>query len=194
MAQSPPAVASEQQSAVLPHPWRSRPFAAGVVAGIATPWGLVGLSAEYTPIEHLSLGGGVGTNLFGWQIAGMARVRFAPERRSSFYVGAGYSQGRHRQAESTRDGVLSLFTGPLTTMGHDSRREREWKTARWLDVELGIERREPQGFNVRGFIGSAFLLNPGGGAVAAPIGSDESPALPTRDVMLYAGAALGFSL
>jgi hypothetical protein len=163
------------------------------VLGIATPWGLAGLAPEYAPIEQLSVGGGVGTNLFGWQLAGMARVRLTPERSSSFYFGAGYSQGRHHQAEGTRDGVLSLFIGPLTAMSHVTRRERDWQTARWVNAEIGVERREPRGFDVRGFVGSAFLLNPSAG-VAAPAYDDQSTALPTRGFMLYAGTALGFSI
>lgn len=195
MAQSPPpepaAVASEQQSEP-PHPWQRRPLSVDAVLGIATPWGLGGLSAEYAPIEQLSIGGGIGTNLLGWQYVTMARARFTPEAGSSFYVGAGYSQGRHDQSESNRDGVFSLFTGPLTAMGHDSERGHEWRVARWLNAELGVDRREPRGLDVRGFVGSAFLLNPGAGSVASP--SSDARVLPIRDFMLYAGTALGFSL
>jgi len=195
MAQSPPpppaAVATPQHPAP-PHPWRSRPVAFDAVLGIATPWGLAGLSAEYAPLEWLSMGGGVGTNLLGWQLAAMARARLTPARRGSFYVGAGYSQGRHSQFEGNRDGVLSILTGPLTAMGHDAKRGHEWRIARWLNFELGGERREERGLDLRGFVGGAFLLNPGAGVVASP---DSSAAvLPTRGFMLYAGTALGFSL
>jgi len=193
----PEPVVTQQQSGpeppASPHPWRRRPFSLDAVIGIATPWGLGGVSGEVAPIEPLSIGGGVGTNLLGLQLAAMARLRFTPAERSSFYVGAGYSQGRHHQSESNRDGVFSLLTGPLTAMGHDTERGRDWKTARWLDVELGLERREDRGLGVRGFVGSALLLNAGQGAPERPEDT-QSPALPARALMLYAGAALGFSL
>jgi hypothetical protein len=190
---SPPVATQQQVETEPPHPWRSRPFAFDAVLGIATPWGLTGLAAEYAPIEHLSVGGGIGTNLLGWQLASMARVRFTPQLPSSCYFGAGYSQGRHSQSESTRDGVFSLFVGPLTAMGHDSKRGHDWRIARWVNAELGIERRERRGFDVRGFVGGAFLLNPSAGVPARSY-DDRSTLLPTRDFMLYAGTALGFSI
>jgi len=193
--QKPPSVAPQQQSADLPHPWRRRPFAADAVIGIATPWGLAGLSAEYAPIEHLSVGGGVGTNLLGWQIAGMGRLRFTPEQRTSLYAGAGYSQGKHEQSDGNRDGVFSLLTGPWQSMGHNTRRGHDWKTARWLNVELGYERRYEGGVDLRLFIGSAFLLNPGAGVAEAPFNSsDQSELSPVRGVLIYAGTALGCAL
>jgi hypothetical protein len=176
-----------------PHPWRGHPVALHGVLGIATPWGLAGLSAELTPFEYVSVGGGVGSNLLGWQLAAMARARFTPERRSSFYLGAGYSQGVHEQSASSRDGALSLFTGPLTSMGHNPKRGHDWSPARWVNTELGIERREANRIDVRGFLGVAFLLNADAG-VAAPPNASQSELLPTRDFMLYAGAALGFWL
>lgn len=201
MAQSPPrsraAVAAEQHRDLAareaPHPWRERPFALDAMLGIAHPLGLVGVSAEYAPIEYVSLGGGVGSNLLGWQLAGMARARFTPEARGSFYVGGGYSQGRHIQAEGTRDGVFSLFLGPLTAMGHDRERGHDWHIARWLNAELGAEQRRASGFDLRGFVGFAFLLNPNQG-VPAPPDNSQSRLLPVRDWMLYAGTALGFAL
>jgi hypothetical protein len=191
----PPPVAPEQQPAALPHPWRSRPLAFDAVLGIATPYGAAGLSADYAPIEHLSLGGGIGTNVYGWQLAGMARLRFTPEQRSSVYAGAGYSQGRHYQWDGNRDGVFSLVLGPMTANGHDTRRSRTWETARWLNFELGIERRQPRGFDLRFFTGGAFMLNPSASEAAKPSTSDDrSDVVPVRGVMIYAGTALGFSI
>lgn len=191
----PPAVAPEQQSVALPHPWQHRPFAFDAVVGIATPYGLAGLSAEYAPIEHLSFGGGVGTNLFGWQLAGMARLRFTPQQQSSIYTGLGYSQGKHQQWDGNHDGVFSLLTGPWTSMGHDTRRGRTWETARWLNVELGFERRRPRALDLRLFLGGAFLLNPGAGVADERSNSDDrSEVVPLRGVMIYAGMALGLAI
>lgn len=175
-----------------PRPWRRRPFSVAAVGGIATPWGLLGLSAELVPLEHVSIGGGVGTNLLGWQLAAMARARFTPQHRFTFYLGAGYSQGRHDQFEGNRDGVFSLLTGPLSSMGHTSDRGHEWKTARWLNLELGFERRENR-LELRGFVGTALLLNPGAGVVDSP-DDTESAVFAVRHVLVYAGLALGSAL
>ena len=201
-AQSPPptlaGVASDShlptaKSDASPHPWRERPFALDLTVGVAQPLGLIGMSAEYAPFEYLSLGTGVGSNLLGWQLAGMARARFTPEARSSPYVGASYSQGRHNQGESNRDGVLSVFVGPLASMGHNPRRGHDWQTARWLNVEFGHERRAQNGFDLRVFAGFAFLLNAAAG-VPDPPDNNQSPLLAVRDWMLYAGTSFGFAL
>jgi hypothetical protein len=176
-----------------PHPWRLRPWSFDAVLGIASPWGLTGLSGDYAPVEHLSVGGGLGTNGFGWQVVGMARLRFTPARSNSIYFGFGYSQGRHIQSESTQDGVFSVLTGPWASMGHTSKRERTWSTARWLNVELGFERRYAGGLDLRGFVGGAFLLNPSAGP---PDGSatDKSEVLDVRGIMIYAGTAVGIGM
>jgi len=193
--QEAPPVAPQQQPAELPHPWRERPLAFDATLGIATPYGLAGLSAEYAPIEHLSFSAGVGTNIYGWQLAGMTRLRFTPEQRSSIYAGAGYSQGKHEQWEGNHDGVFSLFLGPMTANGHNPKRGHTWETARWLNFELGLERREARGVDARVFGGSAFLLNPGAGVVDEPSnGAYQSDVLAVRGLMIYAGAALGFAL
>ena len=201
-AQPPPpgntGVASEAQPGttktdIPPHPWRERPLAVNATIGVAQPLGLLGISAEYAPFEYLSLGGGVGSNLLGWQLAGMARARFTPEDQSSLYVGASYSQGRHNQGEGNRDGVFSVFVGPLASMGHNPRRGHDWQTARWLNVELGHERRAQNGFDLRVFAGFAFLLNAAAG-VPDPPDNNQSPLLAVRDWMLYAGTSFGFAL
>jgi hypothetical protein len=196
-AQSTPAalaaVATQQHPDAEPHPWRARPFALDAELGIATPFGLAGVSAEVAPIEYVSLGGGVGGNLLGVQYVGMARLRFTPERRASFYFGSGYTQGPHEQGQGTQDGVFGVFTGPLSSMGHSSPRGHTWKTARWINAELGVEQRGKQGIDMRGFLGSCFLLNPEDGVVGPDYGNQE-PTLSVRTFMIYAGVGIGFSL
>ena len=189
---SPPdTVVREQQSD--PHPWRARPFALDAVLGIATPFGLAGISAEVAPIEYVSIGGGVGSNLFGMQLAAMARVRVSPEKRSSFFLGAGYSQGHHYQSHGVQDGVFSLFTGPLSSMSHNSYRDLEWSTARWVNIEVGGERREPRGFDIRGFVGCAILLNSEDGVLSTKQGEYDQ-AISARGAMIYIGTAMGYSI
>ena len=175
------------------HAWRERPLAVDATLGIATPLGLAGVSAEYAPFEYASFGAGVGTNLIGWQLAAMGRARYTPEEGQTLYVGAGYSQGRHSQSEGNRDGLFSLVLGPLSAMGHNPKRGHDWRTARWLNLEAGQERRTAGGLDVRGFIGCAILLNRDAG-IPAPPDNNQSALLPVRELMLFAGAAIGFAL
>jgi hypothetical protein len=188
---SVPPVAGVQQSE--PHPWQARPFAIDGVIGIATPFGLAGVSVEYAPVEALSLGGGLGTNLVGLQLAGMARLRFTPEQRSSLFFGAGYSQGAHYQGHGVQDGVLSLITGPLAQNSHNSHRYLEWSTARWINLEVGGERRNESGFDARGFVGIAILLNADDGVLSERREMYDRSISP-RAAMVYAGTALGYAL
>jgi hypothetical protein len=190
--------AAERASAVVerqhePHPWRARPFAIDALIGIASPVGVAGLAIDYAPVEALSLSAGAGTNLFGWQISGMLRWRFNPERRTSLSLGAGYSQGAHHQARGTQDGVFSVLTGPLSSMGEDNLQERDWRVARWLNVELGVERREERGVDARGFAGVAFLLDPDDNALAPPQDQYDRP-IEVRAFMVYLGGAFGYAL
>lgn len=190
-----PGVASEQQekTAREPHPWRARPFAIDALIGIASPVGLAGLAAEYAPIEALSLSAGAGSNWFGWQLAGMLRWRFNPERRTSWSLGVGYSQGAHHQQRGTQDGVFSLFTAPFASMGENNSQDRDWRVARWLNLELGVERREERGVDVRGFLGAAILLNPSDNVLAPPLDEYDRP-IEVRGLMLYLGGAFGYAI
>lgn len=188
---TPDTVVGEQQSD--PHPWRARPFALDAVLGIATPFGLAGIAADFAPSEYVSLSGGVGSNLFGMQLATMARVRFSPEKRNSFFLGAGYSQGHHHQSHGLQDGVFSLFTGPFSSMSHNSYRDLEWSTARWVNIEVGAERRESGGLDIRGFIGCAILLNSEDG-VLSPKQGEYDQAISARGAMIYIGTAMGYSI
>jgi hypothetical protein len=127
------------------------------------------------------------------QLAAMARVRFTPEKRSSFFLGAGYSQGHHYQSHGVQDGVFSLFTAPLSSMSHNSYRELEWSTARWVNIEVGGERREPGGLDIRGFVGCAILLNSEDG-VLSPKQDEYDQTISARGAMIYLGTAMGYSL
>lgn len=186
-----PAVAGEQHSD--PHPWQARPFALDAMLGIATPVGLAGFSAEYAPVEAVSVSASAGTNLQGLQLGGMVRCRLHPERRTSLYVGLGYSQGRHYQDNGVQDGVLSLFTAPLQSMGEDRYQGRDWRVARWLNVELGGEQRQSNGIDARGFVGGALLVNPSENVVEAPWGEYQTP-IDVRGFMVYVGGAFGYAI
>lgn len=188
---TPNTVVREQQSD--PHPWRARPFALDAVLGIATPFGLAGISAEFAPIESVSIGGGFGSNLVGVQLAAMARLRVSPEKSTSFFFGAGYSQGRHYQGHGVQDGVFSLLAAPLSSMGHRSYRDLEWRTARWVNIEVGGERREARGLDIRGFVGCAVLLNSEDGVLSPKQGAYDEE-IKARGAMIYIGTAMGYSL
>ncbi len=206
-AQSPPegsaSVVAEQHSEAPQPPtvysgWAERRLALDANVGLATPLGLLGVSLEYAPIRWVSLGAGVGTNLEGPQFAGMLRVRFTPNRPTSLFVGGGYSQGRFSQGLLTRYGMLSIPQGVLDAGGERPATPwRRWKRARWLNLELGGEKRSDGGFDVRGFGGVALLLNSGSNTVDkvehVP-GFETPPPVGVVPIVLYLGAAFGFSL
>jgi hypothetical protein len=183
-----------------PSPWAERPFAIDAVLGLATPVGLGGVTLEYAPFRYFSLGGGIGMNLEGPQLAGVARVRFTPDKPLSIFVGAGYTRGPHRQTQLTAFGVLGGAAVALLRVADEDWKanvppERYWSAAQWLNAELGVEKRQPNGFDLRAFIGVAALLNPSGNVLEQPYPqSHRTEALGVVPFTTYTGAALGFSL
>lgn len=174
--------------------WAQRPFAADLSLALASPLGIAGLSLEYAPIRQLSLGAGVGTGLWGAQLAGLTRVRFYQTRHGAFFAGGGYSQGPYRQWETNRYGLLSVPQGFLSANGEQGNPPgRWWKTARWLNLELGVEQRQEGGLDARGFAGVEVLLNPSQNRVDdSPY--DDRPPFDVVPVIFYFGAAFGYSL
>ena len=96
--------------------WAERPFALDGALGSATPVGNIGAWLDVAPIRWFSLYAGVGANLSGLQLAGMARVRFTPERKDSVYLGAGYSRGPFSQSRWNRFGFVSIPDGAYDQM------------------------------------------------------------------------------
>jgi hypothetical protein len=209
-AQSPPpaveSVAAQQHrfdqpEATRPLPpnysaWADRPFAVDASLGIATPVGLAGVWLDGSPTRWLSLSVGAGTNLSGLQLAGMVRFRFTPNRRDSPFIGAGYSRGPFSQSRWTRYGMMSIPDGAYDQMlaDHSPTPGRHWDLAHWVNLEFGGELRRSSGFDARAFGGLGMLANPRDNTVGTPA-SETSPA-PRKVVpmVIYFGAAFGFSL
>jgi hypothetical protein len=208
-AQSPaPAgdrVAAEPQSHEAPaatplatsSAWVERPFAIDGSIGLGMPLGNLGVSLEYAPIRWVSLGAGVGTNIDGRQLAGMVRFRFTPNKPASLFAGGGYSQGPWRQGLANRYGLLSVPEGMFeSTAERPGTPWRSWKRGRWINLELGGEKRQDNGFDVRGFGGVALLLNSDQNTVD-PVDQnspDTPPPLKVVPLVVYFGAGFGFSL
>jgi hypothetical protein len=160
--------------------------------GIATPLGGLGVAGDISPIPYLSFELGAGSNFLGPQFAALTRLRLplgSTER--SLFFGFGYSQGRHKQDESNRDGAGSLITGALAGMGHSTPRGHTWDTARWFNLELGGDEITFYHLDTRAFVGVALLLNPGDGSVDPA--TDTSQVLSINTQMVYFGIAFGFS-
>jgi hypothetical protein len=191
------AVAPSRSAAATPRgQWAERPFAADAVLGFATPVGEAGGTVDYALVPRLSLGGGVGTNLQGLQLAGGARFRFTPQRPASLFAGAWYSQGPFDQGVGTRYGIVSAVLHGAERLTDHARPTpwRRWDQARWVNLELGGEERRPGGFDARGFCGVALLLNPKSNREQLDVVVDHGPAPDVVPVLLYVGAAFGFSL
>ena len=198
---TPKSVVAEQHSKA-PHPsherrfeaWATRPFALDLNLALSSPLGLAGASLEYAPIRYVSLGGGVGTNFEGLQLAGMLRVRVVQLATGALFVGGGYSQGPFRQWYGNHYGLLSAPKALFASMGHDSPPpDRYWERARWANVEAGIEARRDSGLDVRGFAGIELLLNPKQNQIGKQYPGDPQP-LDVVPVVVYFAAAIGFSL
>jgi len=187
--------APSSSGAARPGPvWTQRRVAFDAHLGMGTPLGLLGGSLEVTPVAALTVGAGVGTSAFGPQVAGLVRLRTAPRREGSFYVGGGYSQGRYEQGLSNRYGIFSTFDGIFESMGeHPPTPWRSWQTARWLNLEIGADTRRASGLDARGFLGIANLLNPNQNELTDDELGAPSP-LNVVPWVIYCGMAIGYSL
>ena len=207
-AQSPPqapaGVAAEPRSedpgpperAASASAWADRPFALDASLGISTPVGLAGIWLDGSPTRWVSLSVGAGTSFSGLQLAGMVRFRFTPNRRDSPFIGAGYSRGPFAQNRWTRFGLVSIPDGAYDQMlaDHSPTPGRHWNLAHWLNLEFGGELRRSTGFDARGFGGIGLLANPRDNTVGAPEGETSPAARKVVPIVIYFGAAFGFSL
>jgi hypothetical protein len=176
--------------------WAERRFALDGNVGLATPLGELGAWLDYAPASWLSLAVGAGANPHGLQLAGAARLRLSPQRQASPFLGAGYSQGPFEQGIGTRYGLLSAAVYELQQLRDNNRPTpwHHWDRARWLNLELGGEERLPRGFDARGFAGVGLLLNPRANREELAVIVDHDDAPTVVPVVLYLGAAFGFSL
>ncbi len=194
--QHPPAGAETAKPAPDYSAWAERPFAIDAGLGVATPVGLAGVWLDGAPLPWLSLSVGAGTNLSGLQLAGMLRFRFTPHHRDSPFIGLGYSRGPFSQSRWTRFGMISVPDGAYDQMlaDHSPTPGRHWNLAHWANLEAGAELRRATGFDARGFGGIGLLANPRDNSVGVAQDETSPPARKVVPMVVYFGAAFGFSL
>jgi hypothetical protein len=71
---------------------------------------------------------------------------------------------------------------------------RHWNLAHWANLEAGGELRRARGFDARGFAGIAVLANPRDNTVDAAEDKTSPTARKVVPMLVYFGAAFGFSL
>jgi len=137
-----------------------RPFALQGILGFGSDVGLVGVKGQYTLVDALALGGGVGMNASGYlQLAASANFRpitWSDTRSvNALSIMTSYSTGEYDAFDVSS--VLALG------MDHSGNTERHYKVdrAHWLQVDAGFEHQLASGFSLRSAIGAAYLLNPG---------------------------------
>jgi hypothetical protein len=132
-------------------------------AGFGTDVGLIGIVAEYTPIDWITVGGGIGDN--PWGVIGGVHARFRlyePQAllglRRALTLEVGYSRGRYSTLPWT-DVFASLCEGSPSDVGGNCYRPNVTpEVVNWGQVELGWETRHRSGISFRPAIGIATLL------------------------------------
>ena len=169
--------------------WRERPVAIEGHIGAGTPVGQLGVTADYSFLPEIAVGGGVG---FGSGLetptlhtAAIVRLRPLYGIRNAFVANVAYSTGGHKE--------LELDLG----MGHGGPQETYYgaERAHWFQFDLGWERRAKSGFILRISSGFARMLNPGDlecvvrdpetfGATTCEVPDDATTTLFTMDLAL----------
>jgi hypothetical protein len=150
--------------APAPTPTEARPVRLGLVLGLFTPVGTLGLDLQVDVAPHVSLSGGVGQSFSGPQAAVMPRLHIGDDA-FRVYVGEGISGGRFDPPEFCWE-ACEDESDPL---------------ALWANTEIGLD-----------VSGDSIFLRVFGGVglpIAASVTWDEDqPALP------YGGVVLGARL
>jgi hypothetical protein len=138
-----------------------KPFALQGILGFGSDVGLVGMKGQYTVLDALALGGGVGINASGHpQLAAFANFRpitwSNKKSVNALSLMGGYSTGKYEAYD------ISDFSF-MSSMSHSSEPEPRYVVdrAHWLQVDVGFERQFARGFSFRSAIGAAYLLNQG---------------------------------
>lgn len=135
--------------------WRERPVAIEGHIGAGTPVGQIGVTADYSFLPEIAVGGGLG---FGSGLdtptlhtAAIVRLRPLYGAHNAFVSNVAYSTGGYKE--------LELDLG----MGHGGPPETYYgaERAHWFQFDLGWERRAKSGFVLRISSGFARMLNPG---------------------------------
>lgn len=177
-------------------PFDERPLSFELRLGIATPTGAIGVAAEYSIVPSLSLGAGIGNNIWGAEPAVWLRARSigGRQRDRAFTGSVGFSTAHFEQSEATEYGFFGLWTGPLSSLGHNEPpNTRVYERAYWVNADVGLESRT-NALLIRYFVGLAGLMNPSDGVEHRSSAMYEVRAGSPVTVMLYMGIGLGFSL
>jgi hypothetical protein len=128
-----------------PHP---RPATGGLVAhaGLGTPHGFAGVSAEATLFRRVRLEAGIGRGFEGRQLAVMASALVGPRR--AIGAGIGLSRGAYQWEELA--GIEC----------DDTCDARHWDAATWLNLQLAYRHRFAGRWQVGPYLGASLMLNP----------------------------------
>lgn len=175
-----PATAAAEPQAEITHPL----LVVEGSGGLATPLGLVGLSAEVRPLDRVAIAAGVGYGFTGFQISAMSRVDVIQAGESALAIGAGLSIGQYSEGQWLRVPGTTGYT-------HD------WDWARWANVEISATRWLNANNRLRLFAGASTLLNPGDSSCTAEDEDGEFSCGPgerfeDHRVLPYLGAAITF--
>jgi len=182
---------TELGPAALAEDFSKHPFSLELRLGVATPTGGIGLAAEYSLLPEFALGCGIGTNGLSAEPACWLRARALVERRFALTLSSGFSTAEFVQNEVTQDGVFAIGTAALHQMGEGPGPDsRNFSRADWLNSDIGFEVRN-DAVVFRGFAGAAALLNPNDGVVEKTGHSDEVPADPVLQALVYLGFGIG---
>jgi hypothetical protein len=151
----------------LESPW-DKVFAFEGHLGVGTPVGMLGLTVELSPTRWLTVAGGGGIGISGFQWAAMPRLRLIAHTRGSVQLGAGVSGGGYTYHMPFAD---------------------DWENqhALWVNAEVSYQFRAYNGFQVRPYLGASVMSNPG------EIRGAQRP-VETGDMgtwLLYTGVAIG---
>lgn len=178
------------------------PLAIEARSGLATSVGLIGVVAELTPLDWLTLGGGVGDNGYGAILGAHLRLRpliFEPTRHASLTaltLESAYSRGRHGGFD------FDPTFGGLCEGSPDDPKSQCYRPSLvpqridWFQLEVGVENRLASGFTFRFSAGGATALgwpawhctNLGQPAACLPNGRSE----PGRSLLVLT-MALGYA-
>lgn len=140
-----------------------RPIGIEARTGLATSVGLIGVVAELTPLDWVTLGGGVGENGYGAIFGTHLRLRplifdAAPhEALIAITLETAYSRGRHGGFDF--DPLSALCEGsPDDPRSSCYRPTVVPQLIDWFQVEVGVELRIDSGFTFRFSAGGAGAL------------------------------------
>ena len=140
----------------------SRMLAVAVNGGLDTPFGVVGGSIEFAPIEYLNIYAGGGVSRSGARVAGGLELRF-PVHSTSFGARAGVAGGpMNWVSEGANVSNITI--------------DRYWEFALFFHIGFNIEYRFDEGIFIRGMVGMESLV---AGDLTSCEASDASACDPT---------------